>query len=148
MDETTCLEQVAGILVRAGLPFATRPDGGGYAVPLGEEMVFVEVEPSGEGSVLVRVECPVLQEIDPEGPGGAAALNVVHELNLDHSFVKFTFDYGALVATYELLGDHLRSEELMHAIFRVGAASCIAAALAEETGGKRYAEVAAGWDDD
>ena len=82
---------------------------------------------------------PVLQDIDPESAGAAAALNLLNELNRSHFFVKFTFRDGILIARYDLLGETLQAGELVNALYEIaGAADRLDDELAGLLGGIPY----------
>ena len=141
MDLDASIEQVAGILVREDLKFQMASDGGGYRLLFGSAAVFISFMPWREG-VSITVSAPVLQDIDPSAPGAAVALNRLNELNLNHRFIKFVFDDGALMAIYDLLGDRLQAAELLNAVYVVAAAADhLDDELIDEIGGKRFEDV-------
>jgi hypothetical protein len=141
MDVDASIEQVAGILVREELKFQTAPDGAGYRLLFGSTAVFINFMTWREG-VSIIVSAPILQDIDPAAPGAAAALNRLNELNLNHRFIKFVFDDGALMAIYDLLGDRLQATELLNAVYVVAAAADhLDDELIDEIGGKRFEDV-------
>lgn len=141
MDIDASIEQVAGILVREDLKFQMSADGGGYRLLFGSTAVFVSFMPWREG-VSITVSAPVLQDIDPAAPGAAVALNRLNELNMNHRFIKFVFDDGALMAIYDLLGDRLQATELLNAVYVVAAAADhLDDELIDEIGGKRFEDV-------
>ena len=141
MDIDASIEQVAGILVREDLKFQMAADGGGYRLLFGSTAVFVNFMPWREG-VSITVSAPILQDIDPAAPGAAVALNRLNELNMNHRFIKFVFDDGALMAIYDLLGDRLQAAELLNAVYVVAAAADhLDDALIDEIGGKRFEDV-------
>ena len=141
MDIDSSIEQVAGILVREDLKFQMAPDGEGYRLLFGSAAVFISFMPWRDG-VSITVSSPVLQDIDATDPGAAAALNRLNELNLNHRFLKFVFDDGALMAIYDLLGDRLQAAELLNAVYVVAAAADhLDDELIDEIGGKRFEDV-------
>jgi hypothetical protein len=141
MDLDASIEQVAGILVREELKFQMAPDGEGYRLLFGSAAVFITFMPWRDG-VSITVSSPILQDIDATAPGAAVALNRLNELNLNHRFLKFVFDDGALMAIYDLLGDRLQATELLNAVYVVAAAADhLDDELIEEIGGKRFEDV-------
>lgn len=138
MDIQQSIEQVAGILHRAGLQFDIRSDGAGYRLPFETVAVFVDVDGWGDGTV-VTVSSPILQGIDEDGPGAAVALNRLNDLNRAHRFLKFTFMDGYLVAVADLLGATLRQEQLLDVVYATAsAADRLGPELADEVGGLTY----------
>lgn len=143
MDIQASIEQVAGILVREGLQFGTHCSGDSYRLIFGRDAVFVHFVSSGE-HVRVAVTAPVLQHIEDDGPGACVATSRLNELNLEHRFVKWTYESGLLLATVDLLGDHLHSAELLNAVYALAAlAEEVGDELEDETGGWRYDDVMA-----
>jgi len=141
MDVQTSIEQVAGILFREELSFQTHPEGDGYRLLFGSAAVFIAFADWQDG-VAITVTSPVLQDIDPEGPGAALALNRLNELNRSHRFVKFVFDDGTLLAVCDLLGDSLQARELLNAVYVVAAAAdSLDDPLLDDIGGKRYEDI-------
>ena len=141
MDIDASIEQVAGILVREELKFQTAPDGAGYRLLFGSTAVFINFMTWRDG-VSITVSAPILQDIDPGAPGAAIALNRLNELNMNHRFIKFVFDEGALMAIYDLLGDRLQAAELLNAVYVVAAAADhLDDELIDEIGGKRFEDV-------
>lgn len=141
MDMATSIEQVAGILVREGLPFETRDDGRGYRLIFDSAAVFIGFSPWRDGTV-ITLSSPILQDIDPESPGAAAALNRVNRLNNNSFFTKFVFDDGALIVEYDLLADRLQAGELMNALSVVAtSAEVLDDELVDELGGKAFRTV-------
>jgi type III secretion system-like peptide-binding chaperone len=148
VDVTSSIEQVAGILVREDFKFDTAPDGRSYRLLFGTAGVFIHFYPWGEdGSVVIKVHSPVVQDIDPESPGGAEALNLLNVLNQNHVFVKFRLLGGTLIAEYDLLGDTLQAGELRNALMTVAsAADHLDDDLADRLGGKRFDTKLEEWD--
>lgn len=141
MDLDVSIEQVAGILVREELKFQTAPDGEGYRLLFGSTAVFIAFSPWRDG-VSITVSAPILQDIDPSSPGAATLLNRLNELNMNHRFLKFVYDDGALIAVYDLLGDRLQAAELLNAVYIVAAAADhLDDELIDEIGGKRFEDV-------
>jgi hypothetical protein len=146
MDIEASIEQVAGILVREELSFQTRGDGRGYRLLFGSGTgVLIEFD-HWKNDVIVKVSSPILSQIDPDGPGAAAALNALHELNHSHCFLKFVFVEGALVVACDLLGGHLHSSQLLNAVYAVAsAARRLEDELIDEVGGLTYQAVMEEW---
>ena len=141
MDIDASIEQVAGILVREDLKFQMASDGAGYRLLFGSTAVFISFTPWRDG-VSITVTAPILQDIDPAAPGAAVALNRLNELNMNHRFIKFVFDDGALMAIYDLLGDRLQATELLNAVYVIAAAADhLDDELIDEIGGKRLEDV-------
>lgn len=141
MDIEASIEQVAGILIREDLKFQSAPDGDGYRLLFGSTAVFIAFTPWRDG-VAITVSAPILQEIDQASPGAALLLNRLNELNMDHRFLKFVYDDGALVAVYDLLGDRLQAAELLNAVYLVAAAADhLDDELVDEIGGMRFEDV-------
>ena len=141
MDIEASIEQVAGILIREDLKFQSAPEGDGYRLLFGSTAVFIAFTPWRDG-VAITVSAPILQEIDQASPGAALLLNRLNELNMDHRFLKFVYDDGALVAVYDLLGDRLQAAELLNAVYLVAAAADhLDDQLVEEIGGMRFEDV-------
>ncbi|MEA2124057.1 MAG: hypothetical protein QOI80_839 [Solirubrobacteraceae bacterium] len=147
MDVNASIEQVAGILVREDFKFSTSDDGRSYRLLFGTAGVFIHFTPWGESSVTIKVHSPVVQDIDPESPGGAEALNLLNDLNQGHLYVKFRMVGGTLIAEYDLLGDHLQAAELRNALITVAAAADnLDDDLADRLGGKRFDTKLEEWD--
>ena len=142
VDMQMSIEQVAGILQRAGLTFETRADGDAYRLPFDDgDAVFVLFDDYGDG-VRVYLSSPVLDEIEPSSAGEAATLNALNGLNKRFPFMKFVYDDGTLLAVHDLLGDELRGGDLLNAVHAIAtAADTVASELEESTGGKRWEEV-------
>lgn len=139
MDINASIEQVAGILLREDFKFDTAADGRSYRLLFGTAGVFIHFSVWNETGVAIKVHSPVVQDIDPESPGGAEALNLLNELNQNHLFVKFRMVGGTLIAEYDLLGDHLQASELRNALMTVAsAADNLDDDLADRLGGKRF----------
>jgi hypothetical protein len=149
VDITASIEQVAGILLREDFKFETAADGRSYRLLFGTAGVFVHFYPWGEDGVMLKVHSPVVQDIDPESPGGAEALNLLNDLNQAHVFVKFRLVGGTLIAEYDLLGDTLQAGELRNALLTVAAAADeLDDDLADRLGGKRFDTKLEEWDFD
>lgn len=147
MDVNASIEQVAGILLREEFNFDSAADGRSYRLLFGTAGVFVHVYTWNETSVLIKVHSPVVQDIDPESPGGAEALNLLNVLNQAHVFVKFRLYNGTLIAEYDLLGDTLQAGELRNALLTVAAAADgLDGDLADRLGGKRFDTKLEEWD--
>src|SRR3954454_12038295 len=139
MDVDASIEQVTGILVREGLRYSMSVDGRTHRLLFGPAAVFVDFNDWQDDSVVITVHSPVLQDIDPESAGAAAALNLLNELNRSFFFVKFTFRDGVLIARYDLLGESLQAGELVNAIYEIaGAADRLADELTPAPAGKPY----------
>jgi hypothetical protein len=139
VDLNASIEQVAGILLREDFKFDTAADGRSYRLLFGTAGVFIHFSVWNEEGVAIKVHSPVVQDIDPESPGGAEALNLLNELNQGHLFVKFRMVGGTLIAEYDLLGDNLQASELRNALLTVaGAADSLDDGLADRLGGKRF----------
>lgn len=139
MDVAASIDQVAGILVREGLRYHVSGDGRTYRLRFDSAAVFIDFREWQDDSVVIIVHSPVLQDIDPESPGAAQALNLLNDLNRSFFFVKFTFREGVLVARYDLLGESLQTGELVNAIYEIaGAADRLDDELAEALGGKPF----------
>src|SRR4051812_7017750 len=114
-------------------------DGRTHRLLFGSAAVFVDFNDWQDDSVVITVHSPVLQDIDPEGAGAAATLNLLNGLNRSFFFVKFTFRDGALIARYDLLGETLQAGELINAIYEIaGAADRLDDELADSLGGKPF----------
>lgn len=138
MDIEASIEQVAGILVREGLAFETADDGRGYRLIFDSAAVFIGFSPWKDGTV-ITLSSPILQGIDEESPGAAAALNMINGLNSNSFFTKFTFVDGALIVEYDLLADRLQAGELMNALSVVAtSAEVLDDELVDRLGGKPY----------
>jgi hypothetical protein len=147
MDIAASIEQVAGILVLEDFKFSTSDDKRSYRLLFGTAGVFIHFHPWGENSVAIKVHSPVVQDIDPESPGGAEALNLLNDLNQGHLFVKFRMVGGTLIAEYDLLGDTLQAGELRNALLTVAAAADnLDDDLADRLGGKRFDTKLEEWD--
>lgn len=141
MDLEQSVEQVAGILVREGLGFETRDDGKGYRLVFDSSAVFIGFTPWRDGTV-ITLTSPILQDIDPDGPGGAAALNLLNDLNKNSFFTKFTFDEGTFIVEYDLLADRLQADELMNALSVVAtSAEVLDDELVDRLGGRPFRDV-------
>ncbi len=141
MDRDQSIEQVAGILVREGLGFETRDDGLGYRLVFDSAAVFIGFSPWKDGTV-ITLSSPILQDIDPDGPGGAAALNILNDLNKNSFFTKFTFEDGTFIVEYDLLADRLQADELMNALSVVAtSAEVLDDELVDQLGGKPFREI-------
>lgn len=144
MDIQASIEQVAGILVREDLSFATHEDGDSYRLLFNEDAVFIDFAPWGSDHVRIAVVCPAVQGIAPETAGHVAALARANELNQDHGFVKWVLDGDTLSAVYDLLGDHLQAGELLNAVYTLAhTVNMVAEELVLVTGGERYGELSA-----
>jgi hypothetical protein len=139
VDVEASIEQVTGILVREGLRYQMSSDGRTYRLLFGSAAVFIDFDAWQDDGVVITVHSPILQDIHPESPGAAHALNLLNDLNRSFFFVKFTFREGILVARYDLLGDSLQAGELVNALFEIaGAADRLDDELADALGGKPY----------
>jgi len=139
VDVEASIEQVAGILVSEGLRYHASGDGRTYRLRFDSAAVFIDFREWQDDSVVIIVHSPVLQDIDPESPGAAQALNLLNDLNRSFFFVKFTFRDGVLVARYDLLGESLQTGELVNAIYEIaGAADRLDDELADALGGKPF----------
>jgi hypothetical protein len=139
VDVAASIEQVTGILVREGLRYSMSEDGCTHRLLFGSAAVFVDFNDWQDDSVVITVHSPVLQDIDPESAGAAAALNLLNDLNRAHFFAKFTFRDGILIARYDLLGETLQAGELINAVYEIaGAADRLDDELSTTLGGKPY----------
>lgn len=146
MDVATSIEQVTRILVREGLGYHLSGDGQTCRLRFGSAAVFIDFNEWQDDGVVVTVHSPVLQDIDPESPGAAQALNLLNDLNGSFFFVKFTFRDGILSARCDLLGDTLSAGELVNALYAIaGAADQLDDRLADVLGGKPYEVKAEEW---
>ena len=84
--------------------------------------VFIDFSVWQDDGVVITVHS-VVQDIDPESPGAAQALNLLNDLNRSYFFVKFVFRDGLLIARRDLLGDTLSPAELISALYEVSGAS-------------------------
>jgi hypothetical protein len=139
VDVEASIEQVTGILVREGLRYSMSEDGRTHRMLFGSAAVFIDFNDWQDDSVVITVHSPVLQDIDPESAGAAAALNLLNDLNRAHFFAKFTFRDGILIARYDLLGETLQAGELINAVYEIaGAADRLDDELSTTLGGKPY----------
>ena len=147
MDVDASIEQVTGILVREGLRYSMSEDRRTHRLLFGSAAVFVDFNDWQDDSVVITVHSPVLQDIDPDSPGAAQALNLLNDLNRSFFFVQFTFRDGVLIARYDLLGETLQAGELVNALYEIaGAADRLDDERAEVLGGKPYEVKAGEWD--
>src|ERR1043165_7984971 len=87
VDVDASIEQVTGILVREGLRYSMSADGRTHRLLFGSAAVFIDFDDWQADSVVTTVPSPVLQDIDPESAGAAAALNLLNDLNRSFFFV-------------------------------------------------------------
>jgi len=141
MDIQASIEQVAGILIREDLDFATHQDGDSYRLLFNDDAVFISFTPWGRDRVRIALVCPAVQGIEPETAGHVAALARANELNQDHGFVKWVLDGDTLSAVHDLLGDHLQAGELLNAVYTLAhTVNMVADELVLVTGGERWGE--------
>jgi hypothetical protein len=139
VDVAASIEQVAELLVHEGLRYHVSGDGQTYRLRFDSAAVFIDFREWQDDSVVIIVHSPILQDIDPESPGAAHALNLLNDLNRSFFFVKFTFRDGVLIARYDLLGESLQPGELVNAVYEIaGAADRLDDELAGALGGKPY----------
>ena len=140
MNLQASIEQVAGILHRAGFDFDTHRDGWSYRIRFDRDAVFVHVD-DFNGSPRVFVSSPALSNLDPEDPGYALLLNQLNELNAQHRFAKWFITDGTLLCAHDLLGSTLQADQLLNAVMSVAGAvhnACEDRELEDVTGGDRY----------
>jgi hypothetical protein len=111
------IDQVYGILSKAGIAFETRPDGKQYRVRNGSAYVFVGFLDRGEDA-LVALTCPILQEIDESVPGTLKLFEAVNHFNCQTLFGKACWYPESRTITVEhyLRGNDLQAAELLHAL--------------------------------
>jgi len=143
MDVTTSIEQVAGILHRAGLEFDTCGAGDEYLLLFEPaEAVFISFEAWGDAGVVITITSPVLQDIEPDGAGAAIVQSRLQEWNASHRFAKFLWSDGALLLAHDVLGDTLQAGELLNAVHGIAAlATRLADELEHEVVGHRFRAV-------
>ena len=114
--------KVTDILVGEQLRHEISADGETCRLRFDSVEVFIDFNVWQDDGVVITVHS-VVQDIDPESPGAAQALNLLNDLNRSYFFVKFVFRDGLLIARRDLLGDTLSPAELVSALYEVAGAS-------------------------
>jgi len=111
------IDQVFGILSKAGVAFQTRPDGKQYRVRNGSAFVFIGFLDRGD-DVLVSLTCPILQEVDEAVPGPLKLLEAVNRFNCETLYGKACWYPVTRSITVEhyLRANELDADELLHAL--------------------------------
>lgn len=144
MSKSAVIDQVAGILTRADVPFQMSADGDEYRVLRGSTAVFIRVADWGEGTV-VHFWAPVAGGIDLKDADNFGGLHIVaNDLNREQYFLKWVVSSddendGSISIEYDLLGDELDAHELLNALGEVsGAADHFDDEIIDQFGGKRF----------
>ena len=111
MDVASSVLKVTDILVGEQLRHEISADGETCRLRFDSVEVFIDFNVWQDDGVVITVHS-VVQDIDPESPGAAQALNLLNDLNRSYFFVKFVFRDGLLIARRDLLGDTLSPAEL------------------------------------
>ena len=122
VDVASSVTKVTDILVGEELPHQISGDGQTCRLRFESAEVFIDFIVWQDDGVVITVQS-VVQDIDPESPGAAQALNLLNDLNRSFFFVKFVFRDGMLIARRDLLGDTLSPAELVSALYEVAGAS-------------------------
>jgi hypothetical protein len=122
MDVESAIARVTDILVGEQLRHQISGDGETCRLRFDGAEVFIDASVWHDDGVVITVHS-VVQDIDPESPGAAQALNLLNDLNRSYFFVKFVFRDGLLIARRDLLGDTLSPAELVSALYEVSGAS-------------------------
>ena len=145
MDVASSVLKVTAILVGEQLRHEISADGETCRLRFDSVEVFIDFSVWQDDGVVITVHS-VVQDIDPESPGAAQALNLLNDLNRSYFFVKFVFRDGLLIARRDLLGDTLSAAELVNALYEIaGAADQLDDKLADLLGGKPYEVKAEEW---
>jgi hypothetical protein len=122
VDVASSVTKVTDILVGEQLPHQISRDGETCRLRFDAAEIFIDFSVWQDDGVVITVHS-VIQDIDPESPGAAQALNLLNDLNRSYFFVKFVFRDGLLIARRDLLGDTLSPAELVSALYEVASAS-------------------------
>lgn len=122
VDVASSVMKVTDILVGEQLRHEISADGQTCRLRFDSAEVFIDFNVWQDDGIVITVHS-VVQDIDPESPGAAQALNLLNDLNRSYFFVKFVFRDGLLIARRDLLGDTLSPAELVSALYEVSGAT-------------------------
>jgi hypothetical protein len=144
MSREAIVDQVAGILVRHDVKYATRDDGAEYLARFGSAGVYIGFADAGGGTVVI-VRAPVVQDLELDDAARQRLLERVNELNAGAYYTRLYVHEKLVQAECDLLGDELRGAELMNALTAVARlADDLDDQLVAEFGGKTFE---AKWDE-
>ena len=116
MELERVVEQVHGILGIGGVPFTMSDDRTSFLVLSGSARMVIVFRRWNESTV-VSVRSIVLDEVDASGDRLLQIYERLNALNEERFFGKlFLQKPGAIMLEYDLLGDELDAEELLHAL--------------------------------
>jgi hypothetical protein len=116
MDLERVVEQVHGILGLGGVPFSMSDDRSSFLVLSGSARMIIVFRRWGE-SVVVSTRSVVLDEVDSSGDRLLQIYERLNALNEERFFGKLYLQKpGTIMLEYDLLGDQLDAQELLHAL--------------------------------
>ena len=122
MSTERYVDQVYGILSKAGIAFDTREDGRQYRIRYDSAYVFVGFREVGDDA-LVTLTCPLLQEVDVAVPGRERLLEAVNRFNCATLLGKACWyeERRQVDVEHYLRADDLQAAELVHALAMIAA---------------------------
>jgi hypothetical protein len=114
------IDQVHGIMSKAGLHFDTSSDGKEYRVPYDSAFVYVRFNQSGDDT-MVSFTSPLLSEVDESVPGKQKILEAVNDLNAEIMIGKAVYyaEHKWIGLEHWIVGDDLQADEYLDTLGRV-----------------------------
>lgn len=111
------VEQVHGALALEGVRFDVAEDRSSFVVPHGSTAIYLNFRELGDRPV-VSLRAFLLERVDAAPERLPAIYERLNDLNARLYFAKLYLDRdrGSVVLEHDLLGEHLRGAELMHAL--------------------------------
>ena len=138
MSREAVVDQVAGILVRHEIKYATRDDGAEYLARFGSAGVYIGFADAGGGTVVI-VRAPIVQDLELDDAARQRLLERLNELNAGSYYTRLYLHEKLVQAECDLPGEELQGAELMNALGAVARmADDLDDQLAAEFGGKTF----------
>jgi Putative bacterial sensory transduction regulator len=138
MTREAIVDQVAGILVRHDIKYATRDDGEEYLARFGSAGVYIGFADVGGGTVVI-VRAPIVQDLELDDAARQRLLERLNELNAGGYYARLYLHEKLVQAECDLLGEELHGAELMNALSAIARlADDLDDQLVAEFGGKTF----------
>ncbi len=138
MPSEAIIDQVAGILVRHDIKYATREDGAEYLARFGSAGVYVGFADLGTGTPVI-VRAPIVQDLELDDAARQRLLERLNEHNATGFYARLYLHDNVVQVECDLLGEALQGAELMSALSAVASlADDLDDQLTAEFGGKSF----------
>ena len=125
MPNERVIQQVHGILAREEIRFVLGDDRNSFLVPVpqGSAAVLIDFQRWGRRQTMISLRSDVLVDVEVTDDNRVQILEHLNQLNQSSLFGRFYLDAdrSTIVLQHDLLGDELQAEELVNALYTVGA---------------------------